>query len=81
MMYLYHNFSIRLTFKNLSFPFLIENKCCLIYNPIKRNINKTHLVYYNMEKNTLKKLQIIAWGIGVIALLLLVYGIIRALLS
>jgi len=34
-----------------------------------------------MEKNTLKKLQIIAWGIGVIALLLLVYGIIRALLS
>jgi len=32
-----------------------------------------------MKKNTLKLLQIIAWIIGFIALGLLVYGIIRAL--
>jgi len=34
-----------------------------------------------MKKKTLKALQIIAWIIGFIAVALLVYGIIRALLA
>jgi len=34
-----------------------------------------------MKKRTLKILQIIAWIIGFIAVALLIYGIIRALLS
>jgi hypothetical protein len=34
-----------------------------------------------MKKRTLQKLQILAWVVGFIALALLIYGIIRALLQ
>jgi len=34
-----------------------------------------------MKKSTLKKLQVLAWAIGFLAIALLLYGIIRALVK
>lgn len=44
------------------------------------NVYKVRISYKTMKKKTIKILQIIAWTIGFVALALLIYGIIKALI-